>query len=206
MSKFLFKDTSLLVFTRAPVPGQCKTRLISELGEEGAAELQRELIRNTIIKFCADAICPVQLWCSPDITHPFFQSLKSEFSLSLQNQIGETLGDKMFYALSGQTSQYSILIGSDIPLISTDYVTSAINTLKQGADVVVGPAEDGGYVLIGFNGKVENVFLEIDWGTDKVLNQTYSQMNQRELNWHALDVLWDIDDMKDYQRYQSIYI
>ena len=204
MTEVQYPDVSLIVFARAPIPGKCKTRLIPELGEAGAATLQQELIEHTLQQLCTQPLCPTQLWCYPDTRHACFESLANKYSLSLHNQHGNNLGEKMHHALSQQRSPYSILVGTDIPLLSRDYIEQAINVLYQGKDAVIGPAEDGGYVLLGLQQSVATLFEGISWGTATVFTQTCAKMTAAGLAWQAIAPLWDLDDVTNLPRYNRL--
>lgn len=204
MAEVQYPGVSLIVFARAPVPGKCKTRLIPELGEAGAAALQQELIEHTLQQLCTQALCQTQLWCYPDIHHACFESLANKYALSLHRQQGNNLGEKMHHALSQQHSPYSILVGTDIPLLSREYLDQAITVLHEGKDAVIGPAEDGGYVLLGLQQSVASLFEGINWGTATVFAQTCEKMTAAGLSWQAIDTLWDLDDAVNLPRYKRL--
>jgi rSAM/selenodomain-associated transferase 1 len=112
------------------------------------------------------------------------------------------LGVRMAHALRNGVSRApkTILIGTDCPPIDAAYVKQAFETLNTH-DVVLGPAEDGGYGLIGVKNTVPDIFSGIDWGTDKVLAQTCRKLNAQRINYALLPLIWDVDRPEDLPRY-----
>lgn len=203
MNTFPYPDVILIIFAKAPVPGFSKTRLIPALGEEGAAQLQKELTHRCVEQVCSTPLCETQLWCAPDVSHSSFTKLSNKFGLTLHTQCGAKLGDKMLHAMSQSGVSKTIIIGTDIPLLTRDYIEQAIKVLDT-ADAVIGPAEDGGYVLLGLKKLDRRLFAEIDWGTDQVFSQTCEKLTASGLIWEALNTLWDVDNSQDLVRYKSL--
>ncbi len=204
MPDYFYPDVTLVVFTKAPIPGFCKTRLIPELGEQGAADLQQELTEHCIHQLCHQPLCKTQIWCSPDISHPLFQSLAKQYSVSLHKQQGNNLGERMYHAMSNQDTPYTIIVGSDIPLLTGQYLAEAIKILSHGADVVLGPAEDGGYVLLGLRQVPKALFQDIKWGSNTVFTQTTKKLDATGLVWQAIEPLWDVDNETDFRRFKAL--
>lgn len=204
MIEYPYHDARLIIFTRAPQAGYCKTRLIPLLGAQGAAGLQQELIENCIDTLCERPLCPTELWCSPDTRQPLFQSLAQAYPLSLHRQQGADLGERMYHAMSSGDSPYTIIVGTDCPGMTRDYVAGSIVRLMAGKDAVIGPAEDGGYVLLALRQVSEGLFQDIAWGTERVLWQTTQKMTASDLIWQAIDTLRDLDDAEDLQRYRAL--
>jgi rSAM/selenodomain-associated transferase 1 len=123
---------------------------------------------------------------------------------SLINQVGEDLGQRMSYAVTTGLNEYRyvILIGADCPNMSTDYLKQAVIALSNGADAVLGPAEDGGYVLIGLRRTIPCLFDGLPWGTDKVLEMTRDCLRRVGWSWKELPVLWDLDRPEDLSRFE----
>lgn len=195
---------TILVFARAPVPGKAKTRLIPRLGREGAAHLHERLTIHTLSTAVAARIGPIQLWCSPNSDHPFFTDCSARFSLTLHDQRGATLGDRMAYALCCGRSKHAkvLLIGTDCPGLTTRHLQSAQADLEQN-DAVIVPAEDGGYVLLGLSKPIPGVFTDIDWGSERVYAQTMTRLAASDSRVAVHDSLWDVDLPADYERLQA---
>ena len=192
----------IAVFAKAPVPGDVKTRLIPALGAEGAAALHRALVQRALATALESRVGPVQLWCAPDTARPFFAECGRRFGVQLVQQRDGDLGLRMQHAFECLLSaaERALLIGSDVPALTPDYLRAADETLAQGMDAVLGPAEDGGYVLIGLRRVVPEVFAHIDWGEAEVLATTRGRF--AHLGWrHAeLATLWDVDRPEDLER------
>lgn len=204
MPDYPYPDVQLLIFAKAPVAGYCKTRLIPVVGKQGAADLQQELIKQCIQQLCSKPLCPTQLWCSPDIQHPCFKTLAEKYPISLQVQQGKDLGDRMYHAMSSQESPYTIIVGTDCPVLTRDYVEQAISVLHEGSQAVIGPAEDGGYVLLGLRHVAATLFQCIAWGSAKVFQQTSQKLDAAGFVWQSIETLWDVDDEQDLLRYRDI--
>lgn len=196
------EDCVVAIFAKAPEPGQAKTRLIPRLGADDAARLHARLVRHAIETALASGIGPVELWCAPTASHPLFQEVAVAHDLQLRLQCDGDLGERMaeaFHALLGQRSR-AILVGTDCPVRTAEDCRQARDALDQGMDAVLGPAEDGGYHLIGLRRSEPRVFEGISWSTDRVLTQTRMRLSSLGLRWHELPQRWDLDRPEDYER------
>ena len=187
-------DSLIIVFARAPVAGQVKTRLIPRLGAEGAARLQRRLIRAALRT--ARAVGPVELHVTR--AHSWLRGL----GVPLRLQRGRDLGERMYHALRGQRA--TVLIGSDAPALRAADLRRALRLLHGGADVVLAPAEDGGYALIAARRIVARVFAGIRWGTDEVLARTLDNLHRCGLSHRLLRTVWDVDRPADFDRLRTL--
>jgi len=192
----------VLVFAKAPEPGAAKTRLIPVLGEAGAAALHRRLVHHVLGIANEADLGPVELWCTPDPAHPFFAGCARSFGVSLHAQGEGDLGERMERALGAALarSARAILVGSDIPALSGRYLRDADAALRAGAEAAIGPAEDGGYVLIGLARRVPELFRGVPWGTPAVLEETRRRVVALGLRCRELPVLWDVDRPEDLTR------
>jgi len=186
----------VLVFARTPVPGQVKTRLIPAIGAERAANLHRAMLWRTVATATAAAIGPVALWCSPVAEHPLIDELQREFGLDVGVQQGVDLGERMHRALQTCPAG-AVLVGSDCPFLEEQDLQMAAGILRDGDDAAIGPAEDGGYYLIGVRDSDMSVFSGIPWGTDGVLAAT--RQNFRDLGWRWREIATrrDVDRPED---------
>lgn len=196
----------LLVFAKAPVPGQVKTRLIPALGATKSAELHTRLCIATLDK--AAGLAPVDLWGSPDTKHAFFSACRATYGVDLRVQRGADLGARMANAMNVAlaTARYAVLIGTDCPQLTRDDLKEAFQTLDEGCDAVLGPAMDGGYVLIGLARPAPRVFKDIDWGSDRVLAQTRARLAEATLTWRELPPRRDVDRPEDLAEPVSQYL
>jgi len=194
--------SALIVFARAPVPGAVKTRLIPLLGEEHAAALHAKLVKRTLTTARAASFARIELHCTPGIDDPFFRFCAGHYGVSLLPQIEGHLGARMLAAFAGALAGHArvLLIGSDCPALSARYLRQAERTLRDGADAVLGPCEDGGYALIGLRSVDARLFEDVAWGSDAVMAETRKRLAALGWNWRELDTLWDVDRPEDYQR------
>lgn len=192
----------LLVFAKAPVPGTVKTRLCPPLSDQQALELHRRLLWHMLETASSAALGPIELCCAPDIHDRYFDQCRSHFKLELKAQVAGDLGVKMRSALSDGLARAdcAILIGSDCPTITPAYLCRAASVLAGNHDVVLGPAEDGGYGLIGATGTVPDIFVDIPWGTDLVMNATLGRLTITGRTWCELPSIWDVDRPEDLAR------
>jgi len=192
----------VMVFARAPTPGKAKSRLIPALGEAGAAALHRRLVMHCLRAARDSRLGPVELWCAPDADDPFFRDCERRCGVSLHPQGGGDLGARMQRAFESALAgaERAILVGSDIPALSAQYLRDADQALGRGDDVAIGPAEDGGYALIGLSRCDPELFRDIPWGGPEVLAETRRRL--ATLSWRSseLPVLWDVDRPEDLER------
>jgi len=195
----------LIIFARAPEPGQVKTRLIPALGQQGAADFYRRMAQSIINSMLDAQLCDVAVECLPDSRHGFFMDLLNSRCVELNRQTGSDLGERMAGALRTALGQYqhAIIIGTDAPCLQPAYIQAAMEKLVSDVDVVIGPAEDGGYVLIGMSQLQPELFTNIDWGTDQVLQQTLEKAEQLGLSVYQLSPLWDVDMPDDLHRIEQ---
>ncbi|MGH8576509.1 MAG: TIGR04282 family arsenosugar biosynthesis glycosyltransferase [Gammaproteobacteria bacterium] len=192
-------DSTLILFAKAPVPGQVKTRLIPYLGAERACALHMHLVRCAIETVKGSRIKHIELWCTPDVDHPFFIACRDRYGVSLHRQRGIDLGSRMAGALSKvlERARSALLIGSDCPALSADDLDAGARALSKGYDAVLGPAADGGYVLIGLKRVATELFTGIPWGTAQVGDMTRNRMKALGLRCWELPVRPDVDRPAD---------
>lgn len=201
----------IAVFTRAPVPGASKTRLIPLLGEEGAAQVQRQMTWRTLHTACAVPGASVSLWCAGGIAHPFLDLCTRRFSVQRVPQQEGDLGQRMAGCLQTVLAAHdkALLIGTDCPAFTIDALRKAARALDT-ARMVFTPAEDGGYVLVGARrGDLETAcFTGITWGSPQVMSQTRARCAAAGMaegrDWQEMPCLWDVDLPPDYDRARSL--
>jgi rSAM/selenodomain-associated transferase 1 len=195
-----------MIFCKAPIPGQVKTRLIPELTAEQAAELHIELSTKTLQRAVQSHLCPVQLWCAPTTDYVFFTESAASYPLVLKQQQGTGLGERMHHAFCSALAEYShaLLMGCDCPSLTEQDLEQALTALTQQNEVVLAPAEDGGYVLIGLNQPHPELFGNMPWGTARVLNETRDRIERYKLRHHELSEQWDLDTPEDLERYRAL--
>jgi rSAM/selenodomain-associated transferase 1 len=195
----------ILIFGKSPRAGMVKTRLAKSIGAEPAARAYRQWLESTVAQLSRAALAPVELWMSPDTQHPMCRHLARTHGVTLHTQPGGHLGERMYDVMSGTLGRCrsTVLIGSDCPVMRAEYVQRALAVLEAGADTVLGPAEDGGYVLLGLRRINDALFSGIPWSTARVLQMTRRHLRAGGHNWAELETLWDIDCLDDYRRWQA---
>jgi uncharacterized protein len=149
------------------------------------------------------AAAQLELWCAPDSCDAFFAQCASRYRITLHDQCQGDLGERMSHALGEALSrcERAILVGSDIPMLDAGYLCRAIQSLGV-ADAVFGPAEDGGYVLVGLKKPAPPLFQDIAWGSERVMASTRERLLKLGMSWCELDTLWDVDRPEDLGRLQ----
>jgi rSAM/selenodomain-associated transferase 1 len=194
-------DTSvtIAILAKAPIPGAVKTRLIPTIGAHAAAVLQERLTERAIATALAADVGPVTLWCSPDATHSTFLKLVMQQRIILKRQPEGDLGARMLAATAAGNGPV-LVIGTDCPALTELHLRGAANALREGNDVVIIPAEDGGYVLIGTRTPQPAIFADIAWGTNTVLADTRTRVIEQRLMLTEQPTLWDVDTEAEYAR------
>lgn len=125
--------------------------------------------------------------------------------LPLALQVGADLGARMAHAIAASQADADrvLVVGTDCPLLDAQYVAAALTALDDN-EVVLGPAEDGGYVLIGMRQLHPQLFTNVTWGTAAVCAQTLAAAQRLDLQVAQLPTLWDVDTLEDWQRYQAL--
>lgn len=192
-------SVAVLVFAKAPVPGAVKTRLQDVLGPGGAAVLAARMARQTLRTVTAAGLASVTLCCAPDIHHEFFTLCRRLHGVALRPQASGDLGLRMHEALAAALAEHdgAILVGTDIPGMTTEDLLTAARELEGGADAVLGPARDGGYWLIGVRRVDRAIFDGVSWSTSGVLAETRARMVA--LGWRVAEIAtrWDVDRPED---------
>lgn len=192
----------LLVFAKAPVPGEVKTRLQPAYSPQQSVELHSELVHGCLQVAATVNGCITELWVGSE--HDWWSELSRRYQLDIFQQRGEGLGGRMLQAFQ-QTltvADKALLIGTDCPFITRDYLLDAFDKLDE-CDVVIGPAEDGGYVLLGLIAEKPELFSGISWGSDLVLVETIEKIKTLNLSYMLLPILRDIDRPEDVVYWQS---
>jgi rSAM/selenodomain-associated transferase 1 len=196
-----------MVFAKAPQPGRVKTRLIPVLGETGAAQLQRELIERTLRTAAAADLGAVELWCAPGPDEPYFSDCARRHEIILRAQSEGDLGLRMARALESALTEGApaLLIGCDCPVLTPAYLHEAATALAGGDDAVFGPAEDGGYVLVGVARRpAAELFVDMAWGGATVMQETRTRLERGNWRWRELAPLWDLDRPEDLARLRQL--
>jgi hypothetical protein len=200
----------LIIFTRYPEPGKAKTRLIPALGEAGAAALHQQMAEHTIrqaqtlqLQQSAGRKLGVEVRFAGGDRDLMQQWLGANWMYTGQGE-GD-LGDRMarsFQSAFSSGVQQVIIIGTDCPDLNAPLLATAFHTLHQ-QDLVLGPASDGGYYLIGLRRLIPQLLTGIAWSTATVLEQTLAIAEELNLAIALLPILSDVDypaDLKIWDR------
>ena len=193
------KKEVVLVFQKNAILGKVKTRLASGMGELRALEIYRHLIQLTYSAL-EDVPVPVWTYFSDFIPETVNTSIEKSFV-----QEGQDLGERMANAFARSFElgmDKVVLIGTDCPTLQSNHLNEAFEALTH-SDLVLGPATDGGYYLIGMNRRADYLFEVITWSTSQVLSETLNVASQHGLTTTLLHELDDIDTQEDWQRYSS---
>ena len=179
-----------------------KTRLVPLLGEAGAARLHARMVEKALATARASGFEAIYLYCSPRVETPFFRRMERRFKVGLHSQGRGGLGERMHRAFKRALRRhpYVVLIGSDCPALRPSDLRAAGRALREGADAVLVPAEDGGYPLIGLRRVSRQVFDGIPWGGPQVLARTRSRLKGLHWRWQELRMRWDVDRPEDVAR------
>ena len=188
-----FKDSLVQIYTRTPVNGRCKTRLAKDTGNLFAAQLQAMMLDVLIKRITLHNLCAVQLWFHGD--EEYFTRY-SQFAC--YRQTGSSLGERMNAGLNFGLGEYKnvILIGSDCITHTADLIETALYNLHK-TDVVIAPAQDGGYTLIGSRIANLPVFTDIPWGEENVYEMTIQRLISKQISYFELPVQNDVDHYTD---------
>jgi len=190
---------SIVILANAPIPGFAKTRLIPAIGAHAAAVLQERLTERTVATALAAGIGPVTLCCDPDATHVTFLKMVTRMKITLRPQPPGDLGTRMLAAVATSTGPV-LVIGTDCPALTEAHLRSAAMALRDGNDVVLIPAERGGYVLLGMRKAQPRLFSNIAWGGSSVLADTRARIVEQRLMLVERPPLWDVDTEIDLAR------
>jgi len=190
----------IIVFTRYPEPGAAKTRLIPTLGAEASARLQRDMTSRLLA--LADSLCRErEVKLEVRFTGGEERRMAAIFGghRTYRPQGEGDLGERMRRAIRhafAESVEGVVVVGTDCPGLDRSVLAAALDALRAH-DVVLGPATDGGYYLIGLRADQPNLFRGIDWGTDRVLAQTLARLLRARRTCHLLAPLSDVDRPED---------
>ncbi len=197
----------IIVFARYPEPGRTKTRLIPAIGAEKAAALQRflaEHVMSVIKTWVARRPVSVEIRYEGTEETRMTEWLGSGFIYNVQR--GADIGEKMHNAFEdafNEQFEHVIIVGTDLPFLNSEILESALNFLNT-YDLVLGPANDGGYYLVGLKAAQSELFRNIPWGTDGVLDRTVHAALLLGMTLAFVQALDDVDRPEDLQHLASL--
>jgi rSAM/selenodomain-associated transferase 1 len=192
-------EAALILFAKAPVPGQVKTRLCPPLTPDEAASLHGSFVLDALERSRGIPGLDRFLACAPSANHVFFKIMEERQGVRLMSQVGDDLGARMSHALAAafaQSYRHVLMVGTDLPTLSPGIYTRALALLAQH-DLVLGPAMDGGYYLLGLNRILPELFVGIPWSTDGTLASTRQKADSLGLKTGLLPACRDVDTIED---------
>ena len=192
----------ICIFSKPPIPGRTKTRLAKAIGAEAAATLARAMLQDLCEVVLQVEYAVPQLWYPPH-THPrdFNNAIPTPFTF--HQQCGNDLGERMFQTFSQLLREDS---RNRVIIIGGDCITHTAGALYMGFsdldryDVIVQPADDGGYVLIGQSHCCADIFKDINWGNKDVYGKTIERLRRAEISYKQLPSTFDVDCVDDLRK------
>ncbi len=185
----------LIVVAKRPAPGQTKTRLSPPLTPEQASALYECFLQDTLDQMRQVDETQRLIAYLPQNEQDYFRRLAPDFELILQN--GHDLGGRLDNALTDCLSQgyeRAVIMDSDSPTLPPTFLSQAFTTLANGADVVLGPCDDGGYYLIGIKKPAPRLLREVQMSTATVTADTLAIAKEEGLSVSLLPTWYDVDD------------
>jgi rSAM/selenodomain-associated transferase 1 len=190
---------ALGIFVKAPIPGRVKTRLAEHIGASSAAEVYWRLGRQ-VVGATAGSCGGPSVWFTPATEGRFVQEwLSGVGRVAFRPQAGARLGDRLARAFAHEFAEGArpvVIVGSDCPGVNRRVVQQAFAALSEHP-MVLGPALDGGYYLIGLDAPQPALFRAIAWSTAAVAAQTRARAGALGLSCHLLRPLRDVDTVRD---------
>lgn len=188
----------LILFARYPVPGECKTRLIPAVGPEGAARIHRQIAGRIAALLCASD-CPVTVATTGGDASDFAEWMGPE-----PDYVPQVDGDLSARLVAFIDEAPVIFFGADTPDLDAHHIGAAIKGLDRH-DVVIGPAEDGGYYLIAMRIPLPQLLTDMPWSTEKVLPETLRRLDDLGIEPLMLETLSDCDRPGDLARWPELH-
>ncbi|HZC67729.1 MAG TPA: TIGR04282 family arsenosugar biosynthesis glycosyltransferase [Nitrospirales bacterium] len=196
-------STALIIFAKAPIPGEVKTRLCPPLDHDEAASLHGTLVLDAVERARGLPGASLYVAGAPDIAHPFFKVMEGRYGTKLLAQRGPDLGSRMKWAMQDafdQGAQEVLLTGTDLPTLPRALLAQAL-TLVKNHEVVLGPTADGGYYLIGLRKMISALFDGIAWSTASVFADTKKKVESAGLSLGLLPECRDLDTLEDLKAF-----
>lgn len=194
-------NTCVVMMARSPEAEHVKTRIAQEAGVDAAKSIYRELLANTILVVgeLPRNVRRIVAWTEFANDYP----LSTAWTEWLQPE--GTLGERMAWAIGKsfvEGAEKVVLIGADCPTLNQHVLAQAFDALEH-VPVVLGPAEDGGYYLVGSNRVVTELFPPLHWGRSDVLQKTLESLDAASVSYRLLEKKYDVDRLQDWLRWKK---
>lgn len=192
--------SSILIFLKAPRLGTVKTRLADAVGEKAAQSIYRELVEGQMVRLsgrysmCVQyapqaAAAEMSAWLGADVS----------YQAQCEGDLGARLSSAIHAHFQAGAARL-MCIGGDCPGLAVQHIAAADSALDQGADVVLGPTEDGGFYLLGLSAPHDGLFSSVRWSTESTRRDVLDNASELHLSVAQLETLYDVDDWTGYQR------
>lgn len=193
-------ERALILMTRVPIAGETKTRLMPNLSGKQCIALHEACLKD-LVHIQKKLQLPTFIYYSGKLTDKFIRMFPN--GVKFIPQVGKDLGARMAHAFSQtlKLHKHVIMIGADVPNLGVPCFEKAFNALEDKNDLVIGPALDGGYYLLGMNTYHPKLFRGISWGGSKVLEKTLEHAQGKGLSYSLLEIMRDLDRVEDLKAY-----
>ena len=196
-------DVVVGVMARAPLPGRCKTRLARTLGDEGAAELYRAMLLDTLAAYAELPVARLVVLAAPEADGVRYLRELVPPGWDVVPQRGAGLGERLAAAQAELRPGAVLLVSSDSPNPPLSALSDALTTWPSRSEVLLGPCDDGGYYLIGLPCPETRLFEGIPWSTARVLGETTARCRELDLPMRLLPPAVDVDEVADMNRLRA---
>lgn len=196
--KAAMREPVLGLFAKLPRPGAVKTRLAAAVSSEWAARVAEAFLRDSLARLAALPVYRMVVFAPAEAEAEFADLVRGKYELAPQTS-GD-LGQRMETFIAGQLAAGAyavVLVGADSPTLPVEYVRQAFTALSR-ADVVLGPAQDGGYYLVGCGRQIPPIFHGIAWSSSGVLAQTIDRLQDSTWRLAVLPPWYDVDTVQDW--------
>lgn len=193
------EEQKLIIFMKNPILGEVKSRLAADIGEQSALQVYTVLL-DKCREECQKVDSERHLYYHQQIVeNDAWQEELFQKKLQVEGELGEKMSSAFFELQGEEEEMPTLIIGTDCYDLDHKLISLAFQALKM-TDVVIGPANDGGYYLLGSRKYYPQLFEGIDWSTNKVMSQTLAKVNQMNLNYFLLQELIDLDTFDDLKK------
>lgn len=192
---------TLLIFTKNAIYGQVKTRLAATVGNDKALQIYQKLLRYTAVVTNDIPVEKIVFYATNITNQDVWDNKVYKKHMQLGNDLGERMQSALNYAFEHGSTEV-IIIGSDCFEITADIINNAFDSLKN-YEIVIGPATDGGYYLLGMKQPTPQFFKQINWSTNEVLATTIGICNSLNFSFYLMPELSDIDTEEDLKNQKT---
>ncbi|CAN5529966.1 TIGR04282 family arsenosugar biosynthesis glycosyltransferase [soil metagenome] len=191
---------ALIIFAKNPEMGKVKTRLAIDVGDEEALKIYKILLKISFA-FTRDLNCKKYIYFTDSVDNSTFDS-RYENKIQVDGDLGFKMRSALNDAFDSNFNKV-IIIGTDSPELNKEIISNAFRSLEE-VDLVLGPAIDGGYYLLGMKKRNDTLFTKIKWSTESVLKDTIEKITTDKLTYRLLEELIDVDTLEDLNKVKHL--